>query len=91
MTSLSWFGAVAVAVMLGAYALEERSHHWILVFAAGCAASAVYGWLAGAWPFTVAEAIWVVVALRRWRRRCRGAAGGGQNATVPTEGRGRIP
>ena len=39
-------------------------------------ASAVYGWLNGAWPFTVVEAIWGVVALRRFaRKRAAGSQG----------------
>ena len=35
-------------------------------FAAGCALSSSYGFLSGAWPFGVVEAIWTVVALRRY-------------------------
>jgi hypothetical protein len=26
----------------------------------------VYGFLQGAWPFGVVEAVWSVIALRRW-------------------------
>ncbi len=66
MDGLTLFGASAVTVMLIAYALERRSPWWILVFAAACAASALYGWLAGTWPFAVVEGIWSVVALGRW-------------------------
>ncbi|MCP9848944.1 hypothetical protein KBY88_03800 [Cyanobium sp. Morenito 9A2] len=68
---ITLFGVVAVAVMLIAYTLEERAPVWVLVFAAGCLASGVYALLAGAWPYAVAELIWTVVALRRWRRRVR--------------------
>jgi hypothetical protein len=39
----------------------------ILGIAAGCVASSVYGFLAGAWPFGVVELIWAGVALRRYR------------------------
>jgi hypothetical protein len=63
---LTLFGASAVAVMLLAYALEHRSAWWVLVFALACAASSVYGWLAGTWPFGVVEGVWAVVAFRRW-------------------------
>jgi hypothetical protein len=28
--------------------------------------SSIYGFLQGAWPFGVVEAIWAVVAARRW-------------------------
>jgi hypothetical protein len=33
----------------------------------GCALSSSYGFLSGAWPFGVVEAIWTVIALRRYR------------------------
>ena len=63
---LTLFGAVAVTVMMVAYALEPRSAGWLLVFAGACAASSAYGWLAGTWPFGVVEGVWALVALRRW-------------------------
>lgn len=63
------FGIAAVTAMLACYALEERSHWYVLGFAAACAAGSIYGFLQGAWPFGVVEAIWSLVALRRWRRR----------------------
>ncbi len=66
MSLLTLFGACSVALMLVAYALENRSPWWILVFAIGCAASSSYGWLAGTWPFGVVEGVWALVALRRW-------------------------
>lgn len=67
MNSLTLFGACAVLVMLVSYALERRSVWWVLVFAVACAASSLYGWLAGTWPFGVVEGIWALVALRRWQ------------------------
>jgi len=63
---LTLFGLVAVTGMLVFYALEPRSAWFILAFAASCALGSVYGFLQGAWPFGVIEAIWSVVALRRW-------------------------
>ncbi len=72
MTLLTLFGVGAVGMMLLAYTLETRSHWWILLFALTCAASSLYGWLSGTWPFGIVEGIWAVVALRRWwqaRRR----------------------
>ena len=68
MDGLSVFGAVAVAAMLVFYALEHRSTVFILYFAGACVASSVYGFLQGAWPFGIVEAIWSIVAYRRWRR-----------------------
>jgi hypothetical protein len=66
---LTAFGLTSVVAMLVCYALEERSPHFVLVFALACWAAAAYAWLAGAWPFTVVEAIWGAVALRRYARR----------------------
>jgi len=57
--------------MLIFYALEARSHWYVLAFAAACLASSAYGFLQGAWPFGVVEAIWSAVALKRWRARRR--------------------
>jgi len=68
------FGAGAVSTMLLAYALEARSHRWVLLFALACACSSLYGWLAGTWPFGVVEGVWAIVALRRWWLRRRGLA-----------------
>ena len=65
---LTLFGAGAVAFMLLFYMLEERSPWWVLAFALACAASSVYGWLAGTWPFGVVEGVWALVAFRRWIR-----------------------
>jgi hypothetical protein len=53
--------------MLVCYALERKSPWFILGFAAACALGSVYGFLQGAWPFGVIEAIWSLVALWRWK------------------------
>jgi len=66
---LTLFGAVAVSAMLVAYALEQRSAWWVLVFGLACGASSLYGFLAGTWPFGVVEGVWALVALRRWHTR----------------------
>jgi hypothetical protein len=63
---LTAFGALAVAFMMLMYALEHRSPRFVAAFACGCALSSTYGFLAGTWPFGVVEAIWAVIALRRW-------------------------
>jgi hypothetical protein len=64
--SLTVFGLFAVTAMLVCYAFEERSRWFILAFAVSCGLGSAYGFLQGAWPFGVVEAIWAVVALRRW-------------------------
>lgn len=63
---LSLFGLFAVSAMLVCYAFEQRSPWWILGFAGACALGSIYGFLQGAWPFGVVEAIWALVAGRRW-------------------------
>lgn len=71
MDSLTLFGLLAVSAMLATYALEDRSHWFVLGFAVSCALGSAYGFLQGAWPFGLVEAVWSLVALRRWvfRRR----------------------
>ena len=63
---LTLFGVVALSFMMLMYALESRGPRFVLAFAAGCALSSSYGFLSGAWPFGVVEAVWTVVALRRF-------------------------
>jgi hypothetical protein len=67
MTALSLFGLFAVTAMLVFYALEQRSHWFVLGFAGACLLGSIYGFLQGAWPFGAVEAVWCVVALNRWR------------------------
>ena len=69
MSPLTAFGLAAVVAMLVCYALEARSSWWTLGFAAACALGSVYGFLQGAWPFGVVEAVWTLVALQKWTRR----------------------
>jgi len=66
---LTVFGACAVTFMMLMYALERRDERFVLAFACGCLLSSAYGFLAGTWPFGVVEAIWSVVALRRYHSR----------------------
>jgi hypothetical protein len=68
MTALSGFGLFAVTAMLVCYALEDRSRWFVLAFAVACLLGSVYGFLQGAWPFGLVEAIWCLVALGRWWR-----------------------
>jgi hypothetical protein len=69
MDRLTLFGLFAVTSMLVTYALEDRSRWFVLAFAVACALGSIYGFLQGAWPFGLVEAIWAVVALRRWGLR----------------------
>lgn len=74
MDALTWFGLFAVTAMLVCYALEDRSPWFVLGFAGACALGSIYGFLQGAWPFGVVEAIWALVAMRRWRTISRAPA-----------------
>jgi hypothetical protein len=69
MDALTLFGLASVTAMLIFYALEDRSSWYILAFAGACALGSGYGFMQGAWPFGVVEAIWSVIAIRRWRIR----------------------
>ena len=73
MSLLTAFGLFAVTSMLVCYALEHRSPWFVLAFAVSCALGSAYGFLQGAWPFGLVEAVWSVVAARRWRVARRAA------------------
>ena len=66
MNSLTIFGLFSVTAMLVFYALEHRSPWFILAFAFACVLGSVYGFLQGAWPFGIVEAVWSIIAGRRW-------------------------
>jgi membrane protein implicated in regulation of membrane protease activity len=69
--ALTLFGLFAVSAMLVCYALESRGPGFVLAFAGACALGSVYGFLQGAWPFGLVEAVWSAVAFRRWLARRR--------------------
>ncbi|HEX2332438.1 MAG TPA: hypothetical protein VHI32_04625 [Burkholderiales bacterium] len=69
MDALTVFGVLAVTSMMAFYALEDRSPAFILAFAGACLLASAYGFLQGARPFGVVEAVWAGVAVRRWRKR----------------------
>jgi hypothetical protein len=64
--SLTAFGLFAVTAMLVCYAFEDRSPWFVLGFAGACLLGSIYGFLQGAWPFGLVEAIWSIVAARKW-------------------------
>lgn len=69
MDGLTLFGLAAVTAMLLFYAFEDASPWFVLGFAISCALASIYGFLQGAWPFGVVEAIWTLIALKRWQKR----------------------
>jgi hypothetical protein len=66
MDLLAAFGLLSVTAMLICYALEKRSPWFIVGFAGSCLMASAYAFLQGAWPFGLVEAVWSIVALRRW-------------------------
>ncbi len=65
--ALTVYGVLALTFMMSMYALEGRHRRYVLAFSVGCALASSYGFASGAWPFGVVEAIWSLVALRRYR------------------------
>ncbi|HYL50883.1 MAG TPA: hypothetical protein VEZ15_02850 [Acidimicrobiia bacterium] len=63
---LTAYGVVVITFMMVMYALEHRDRRFVLAFALGCALSSSYGFLSGAWPFGVVEAVWAFIAIRRF-------------------------
>jgi hypothetical protein len=61
------YGVAALTFMMAMYALERRGPRFVAAFAVGCALSSSYGFLSGAWPFGIVEAIWAVIAVGRYR------------------------
>jgi len=78
---LTIYGVTALTFMMAMYALERRHRAFVLAFAIGCMLASSYGFLSGAWPFGAVEAIWSLVALRRYVVAVREARpGAGQRA-----------
>ena len=61
-------GIIAIIIMVGAYALEDRHSGFIILFAGGCALAAFYAYLINSYPFLIAESLWAVIAFQRWRK-----------------------
>jgi hypothetical protein len=83
MSPLSAFGLFAVTLMAVCYALEKRSPWFILAFAVACALGSAYGFLQGAWPFGLVEAVWSVVAVCRWWSQRKSQFAGLRATTQP--------
>jgi hypothetical protein len=66
MDELTVFGLIAVTAMLVTYALEDRAAGFVLAFAGACVMGSIYGFMQGAWPFGLVEAVWAGIAARRW-------------------------
>jgi hypothetical protein len=60
------WGTLAVGAMALFYALEARSHWFVLAFAAACLGSSAYAVAIRSWPFAAVELLWAGIAVRRW-------------------------
>ena len=69
-TMIELFGLLAVCSMVTCYALEDRGPSFTLAFAISCAVAAFYAFLIGSYPFMLAEGVWAIIAVRKWRGRC---------------------
>ncbi len=68
---LTLFGSIAVGLMLFSYWRESHSRWYVLLFAVASAATSAYSALVEAYPITGIEALWALVAMRRFIRRSR--------------------
>ena len=66
MSGLTLFGLIAVTLMLVFYTVERRSHWFVLAFSVSCVLGSLYGFMQGAWPFGLVEAVWSGIAFHRW-------------------------
>ncbi len=82
MDALTIYGLVSVLLMLLFYALEGRAAIFVCLFAISCVMASIYGFLQGAWPFGMVEAVWSLVALRRWYMRVSAEKGRNEKENV---------
>lgn len=68
---LTIYGSVVLTMMMIFYLLESRSSIYTLFFAITCFGSAIYGTLAGVYPFGVIESIWGIFSISRFIKRTR--------------------
>ena len=65
--AIETLGIVAITIMVASYALEKRAAIYIAIFAFGCVLAAIYAYFLDSYPFLIAESIWAIIAIRRWR------------------------
>lgn len=69
MDGLTLFGFASVTAMMLFYAFEDESAWCVLGFAISCALVSIYGLMQGAYPIAAVEAVWALIALKRWQKR----------------------
>ena len=65
---LNIYGAAIVTAMVVFYAIEGKATIFTFLFGIMCIGTSAYGFLAGTWPFGVIEAVWAVIAFRKYFR-----------------------
>lgn len=88
---LTAYGVTALTFMMAMYGLERRHPRFILAFALGCLLASGYGFMSGAWPFGVVEAIWSLVALRRFQVEAGSHPASSQPGGVGDQAGGQVP
>ena len=88
--ALTTYGVLALTFMMAMYGLEGRGPGFVLAFAGGCLLASSYGFLSGAWPFGVVEAIWALIAVRRYWM-LRASTGGASSSGPPGRQTGSSP
>ena len=68
---LTVFGSLTVGIMFLSYWRERSSKWMVLIFAVASAATSAYSGLVEAYPITVIEGLWSIVALQRFYKRNR--------------------
>ncbi len=84
---LTAYGVLVLTFMMLMYALERRGPGFVAAFACGCLLSSSYGFLAGTWPFGIVEAVWALIAIRRWLGLRRESADARASAQRPESAR----
>lgn len=70
--AVDYFGIVAISIMVVSYTLEKYNPVFILIFAIGCGLAALYAYFLKSYPFLIAESLWALIALYRWRNESKG-------------------
>ena len=66
---LTIYGSVVLTMMMIFYLLESRSPLYSLFFGITCFDSAIYGILAGVYPFGAIESVWGIFSINRYVKR----------------------
>ena len=71
MLDIGGLAPIAIVAMPLIYALSSCRPRLMLGFAVACTMASTIGFVENAWPFGLAEMIWIAAALRRWHMLVR--------------------